>query len=62
MAQRAEEKIEVDENVIINDFKFISDKIGEGKLGLNLNYENDDLKDFIFIKELTYLLKIKDLN
>lgn len=52
LAQRAEEKIEVDENVIINDFKFISDKIGEGKLGLNLNYENDELKDFIFIKEL----------
>ena len=52
MAQRAEDKIEINENLIINDFKFVSDKNGNGKLGLNLNYENEELKDFIFIKEL----------
>ena len=66
LAQRAEEKIKLNEKLTINDFKFISDKKGNGKLGLNLNCENNELQDFIFIKELirnnlieTHDIKIK---
>lgn len=51
-AQRAEEKIKINEKIIINNFKLISDKFGDSKLGLNLNFENNALLNFSFIKEL----------
>ena len=51
-AQKAEEKIELNEKISIEDFKIISDAFGEGKLGLNLNFDNSQLLDFNFIKEL----------
>ena len=51
-AQKAEEKIDINEKISIDDFKFISDAFGEGKLGLNLNFDNSQLLDFNFIKEL----------
>ena len=64
-AQKAEEKIDINEKISIDDFKFISDAFGEGKLGLNLNFDNSQLLDFNFIKELirknlveTYDMKI----
>ena len=52
MARKSEEKIKINEKITIDDFKFISDKLGSGKLGLNLNCDNNELIDFIFIKEL----------
>ena len=52
LARKSEEKIKINENIIIDNFKFISDKLGTGKLGLNLNCDNKELIDFIFIKEL----------
>jgi hypothetical protein len=64
-AQKAEEKMKLNDKILIEDFKFISDAFGEGKLGLNLNFDNNQLLDFNFIKELirknlieTYDMKI----
>ena len=51
-AQISEEKIKLNDKITINDFKIISDKFGTGKIGLNLNIDNNELLDFNFIKEL----------
>ena len=51
-AQKAEEKIKINEKISIDDFKFLCDKKGKTKFGINLNYDNEEIKDFIFIKEL----------
>ena len=51
-AQKSEEKIKLNEEITIDDFKFICDQFGGEKLGLNLNIENNELEDFTFIKEL----------
>ena len=51
-AQKSEEKIKLNEEITIDDFKFICDQLGGEKLGLNLNIENNELEDFTFIKEL----------
>jgi len=64
-SQKAEDRIILNDKTNINNFKFISDEFGEGKLGLNLNYKNKELLDFNFFKELkrhdlieTYDMKI----
>jgi hypothetical protein len=64
-AQKAEEKIQLNEKTNIDNFKFISDEFGGGELGLNFNFENNELLDFNFLKELirndlieTYDMKI----
>ena len=51
-AQKSEEKIKLNEEITIDDFKFICDQFGGEKLGLNLNIDNNELEDFTFIKEL----------
>ena len=51
-AQKAEERIKLNEQINIDNFKFISDGFGEGELGLNFNFQNNDLLDFNFLKEL----------
>ena len=51
-ARKSEEKIKINEKITIDDFKFIADKLGNRQLGLNLNCDNNELLDFIFIKEL----------
>ena len=64
LAQKAEEKIKLNEKVTIDNFRFISDKQGQVNLGLNLNFENEELKDFNFIKELirNNLIETKDIK
>ena len=64
-AQKAEERIKLNDKIIIDNFKFISDGFGGGELGLNFNFENNELLDFNFLKELirndlieTYDMKI----
>ena len=64
-AQKAEDRIKLNEKTIIDDYKFISDGFGEGKLGINLNFQNNELLDFNFFKNLirndfieTYDMKI----
>ena len=52
MAQKSEEKIKINDKIIINNFKFISDGYGDANLGLNLNFDNNKLLNFSFIKEL----------
>jgi hypothetical protein len=49
-AQKAEEKIQLNEKTNIDNFKFISDGFGGGELGLNFNFENNELLDFNFLK------------
>ena len=50
--QKAEDSIKLNDIINIDNFKLISDGLGEGKLGLNLNFQNNDLGDFNFLKEL----------
>jgi hypothetical protein len=64
-AQKAKDRIKLNEKTIIDDYKFISDGLGEGKLGINLNFQNNELLDFNFFKNLirndfieTYDMKI----
>ena len=64
-AQKAKDRIKLNEKTIIDDYKFISDGFREGKLGINLNFQNNELLDFNFFKNLirndfieTYDMKI----
>ena len=49
-AQKAEDRIKLNEKTIIDDYKFISDGFREGKLGINLNFQNNELLDLISLK------------
>ena len=53
-SQKSEERIKINDKITVDDFKFICDRYGVGKIGLNLNIQNNELADFSFIKELTY--------
>ena len=64
-SQKSEERIKINDKITVDDFKFICDRYGVGKIGLNLNIQNNELADFSFIKELkrkklieTYDIKI----
>ena len=64
-SKKSEERIKINDKITVDDFKFICDRYGVGKIGLSLNIQNNELADFSFIKELkrkklieTYDIKI----